>query len=191
MERRRLSRRVFFALLAAVLWLGFLVDGSHALFADQVSLTGNSITSGTTNLLISNSQNASSTVYDKSRVGFSANLNPGDHFDKFFLLKNSSSGNLDFSINVSALINSDDGSGILSNTVLSFSEVDSDGNLVGIPYSASLLMMHNGVLQTGFIIPSASVRRFKVTTSLAQSQTTQGSATNYDLIFTGTQIIGG
>lgn len=189
MHTRRLSRRLFLALLVAVLWLGFLVEGSHALFTDQVSLTGNSISSGTTNLLISNSQNPTSTIFEKSRAGFAASLSPGEVSQKYFLLKNSSDSDTDFKIGITALLNTEDPHGLTEHTKLVFDEIGADGNPTGNRALVYLASLRNAPLDTPFVIPKGTTHRFLVSTSLDPEYTTQGESIGYDLIFTGTQLI--
>lgn len=191
MRTRRFSRRIFFAVLAVLLWLGFVVDGSHALFLDQVNLSGNSITSGTADLLISNSQNPSSTVFDKSRAGFAFNLSPGESAQKYFLLKNSSDGDIDFRLSLNAAVSGDDTNFFSSQIGLLFEEVDSDGNPTGLQETTTLSDLRTGGVQTPFIIPKGVTRRYRLTTTLNSSFNTQGITENYDLIFTGTQLVAG
>jgi hypothetical protein len=189
MRTRQFSRRVFFAVLAVLLWFGFLVDGSHALFNDQVALTGNSIVTGTTDLLISNSQNGSSTVFEKSRVGFVAALSPGQAVEKYFLIKNSSDGNIDFSLGVNANIPAYVADGLGKHTNVQFIEVGSDGLPNGTQATFTLDNLYTAVVQTPFILPKGVTKRYKMVTSLDADYTKQGESLTYDLAFVGTQIV--
>lgn len=191
MQTRRIPRRLFWALLAVILWMGFLVDGSHALYADQVTLTGNSITSGTTDLLISNSQNASSTVFDKSRTGFAFNLSPGEQADRYFLVKNASDGDVDFRLSVAAAVSGTDYMSLIEHTQLVFKEIAPDGSETGNSTQVTLTALRNGPVETPFVITKGSTQRYKMSTSLTPDYGTQGQAATYDLIFIGNQVISG
>ncbi|HSI20830.1 MAG TPA: hypothetical protein VLA04_04000 [Verrucomicrobiae bacterium] len=188
MRRKRITYRVFLALLAAALWLGFLVEGSHALYTDQVQLTGNSVVSGTANLLISNSQNPSSSLFEKSRAGFTSDLSPGESFEKFFFLKNASDGNVDFKIYITTAIPG--GSTPLTSAIfLSFVEVDSEGNPIGQEFRTSVSAGQSMVQDSGFVVPKGSTHRYRLATSLDSTYAQQGQAGQYDIIFTGNQVL--
>lgn len=189
MSKRRFSRRVFLALLAVILWLGFLVDGSHALFTDQASLTGNSITSGTASLLISNSQSASSTIFEDARVGFTSNLSPGEQVQKYFLLKNASDGNVDFRVSLGAIIAPDSSSPLATHLKFLFEEIGADGNPTGTGAVSYLAPLENSPIETPFIIPKGTTKRYLLTTSLDSDFALQNQAASYDLVFTGVQVI--
>jgi hypothetical protein len=189
MPQHRFSRRVFFALLAAILWAGFVVDGSHALFADQVTLTGNSIVSGTANLLLSNSQNPSSTVFDKSRAGFALNLSPGQDGEKYFLLKNSSDGDIDFKVSLSAVLTEDPSHDLSMHTRLVFNEIGADGLPTEVATTATLYSLSTSAQETPFIVPKGTTKRYLVTTHLDEAYQTQGQSLTYDLILIGTQYL--
>lgn len=184
-----LPRRILVALLAVLAWLGFVVEGSHALFTDQATLAGNSITTGTTNLLISNSQNASSTVYDKSRPGFALNLSPGEQSEKYFLLKNSSSGDVDFRLSIGAtnLGSMPIAMGPFLSLILM--QVDDSGTAIGSPFVTLLSDTLSSSRETPFILPKGSTQRFKLISKLSDTYSTQGDAVSYDLVMTGKQVI--
>jgi hypothetical protein len=184
--RYRFARRLFFALLAVMLWLGFVVDGSHALFSDSVRLVGNTLTTGTTNLLISNSQNPTSTVFDKERAGFAMALNPGESVGKFFLIKNANDGGVNFQLFLNSALASGDTSMPLYVTV-TLQEVDHDGVGVGPTAQFNLENLMHNYLELPFVVQTGEVKRFQIITKLEGAYSTQNTSIAYALNFSGTQ----
>lgn len=190
MQRKPL-RKLVLALLAVLLWLGFLVDGSYALFSDQVSLTGNSVVSGTTNLLISNSQNPTSTIFEKTREGFDLDLSPGESADRYFLLKNTGSANVTFKLSFGTSVPTGGPNTISAATDLRIVEVDSEGVPVGSDVAFNVWAYNNSFMETQMLVPKGVAKRYRLTTSLSSSFNQQGEALNYDLIVKGLQVLGG
>ena len=180
------KRSVLMALCVLLTWLSFVVDGAHALFVDSTALTGNVITTGSVNILVSNSQNPSSTVYDETRPGFSWSLIPGVFVDKYFLIKNTSPSNIEMDID--AFIVTSDIDPALNNLVdISIVQVDATGVETGEAMESTLgeLRDHHSVIFGS--IPQGEYRRFKMSVRLNSSYTGQGDSATYDLILTGTQ----
>lgn len=186
--RTKRVRRIIYAVLAVLLWMGFVVDGIHALYTDQVTLTGNSITSGTANLLISNSQNGNSTLFEKTRVGFDFDLTPGESGEKYFFIKNASTSNITFGLSLAAEIQGQ--IPILTQFLsLTFTPVDSDGQVTGNPTTVQLSQLVNSQKPLPFTVPKGVASRFKLTTSLSPDFANQGESVTYDLIFNGIQVL--
>lgn len=178
-----------FSMLVIIAWFGLIAEGAHALYADTATLAANSISSGSTDLQVSNSQSASSTSYADSRTGFSFALNPGESDEKYFFLKNVSTSNTLLDIDVAAG-NASGVSDIVDAVAIEFTPVDSTGSPVGQPVTCSLgyyLANHVGL---GVSIDKGGVQRFKVRASLKQLYATPGQSVSYDLVFTGTQHVG-
>jgi hypothetical protein len=182
------TRRLLMGLLVALLWLGFIVDGSQALYSKQIRLNGNTVTTGTSDLLISNSQNASSTIYEQTRPGFALSLVPGQSADRFFLVKNASQGLVDFRLYSSAVIHSDSTGNLTQNVALTFTEVDSDGVAIGQPFTVSMTELANNIRITPFTVVKGEVKRFRLTTHLSPGVTTENAVLNYDLVIEGSQV---
>lgn len=183
----RTSKRLIYSLAIVLAWLGFVVEGSHALFNSSAILASNAITTGTAGLEISNSQNGSSTTYASSRPGFALNLNPGESDTHYFFLKNVSSGNTDFDISVNG-VEADGASATLEQGVqLEFTPVDSTGNPTGSVVSQPLQSILSSSLQLNVIVPANTVQRFRLKTTLSGTYAGQGDTTGYDLSFTGVQ----
>jgi predicted ribosomally synthesized peptide with SipW-like signal peptide len=190
--RRRFSRPVVFALLATMLWLGFVVDGTHALFSDQVQLTGNTISSGTADLLISNSQNSSSTIFEDTRPGFALDLSPGGSQEKYFLLKNSNESSVDLRISLDADLIGNDPTGMVGYISFAFIEVDGSGTPIGQGVTTTLpALLQSGQVSSDFVVPQGQTRRFRMTTTMDAAYTEQSAGISYDLRFIGTQLLGG
>jgi len=184
---RSLPRRVVYALLLALLWLGFVVEGSHALFASAATLGGSTITTGTTSLLISNSQNGTSTTFSDTRPGFSVSLAPGQHDDHYLILKNASSAAVDFDAAVMATVTAPGPGTLAGATTLQFTPVDSSGATTGAMVQSALDTLNGQTLQLGVTIPQGTTQRFLVRTVLDSSYADQGQSLTYDLRFSGTQ----
>jgi hypothetical protein len=184
--RTKIPKRLFYSLLIVLLWLGFVVDGSHALFSDAATLAGNTITTGTADLLVSNSQNASSTVFEESRPGFAFTLSPGESGEKYFLLKNASGGNVDFDLSLSATV--PNGNSPLATALnLAIQEIDETGTPTGTVFSVPLSSLLSEPTPLGLTIGKSTTKRFKLRTSLSSAYGTQADSISYDLVFTGNQ----
>lgn len=182
------SRRQRFALVlvALCLWLGLAVEGSQALFTDQASLTGSSMTTGSTDLLISNSQNPTSTTYEESRPGFAVHLVPGESMEKFFLLKNVSSGPVTLGTTLlSNLINTP--SDLASALTVEVVPVNADGEAIEAPVSSTLLGLSQSQMTLAGTIEPNSTQRYRLRYTLAASYSAQAQAGGFDLVFTGQQ----
>ncbi len=188
MSQHPRRQRFTLALVALLLWFGLAVEGSQALFTDQAMLTGSALTTGSTNLLISNSQNPSSTTYEETRPGFPVDLVPGESMEKFFLLKNVSSGPVTLVTRISAnLVNAP--ADLASALTLEVVPVNADGEATEAPVSSSLTALaQNPVLMSGTILPNAT-QRYRLTYTLSPSYSAQAQAGGFDLIFTGQQQI--
>jgi len=179
------------ALIAGVLvlaWFGILADRSHALYTDSASLTGNSIITGSVDLLVSNSQAGSSTTYAAARPGFELHLSPSQTDEHFLLLKNSGSGNVSLGLyaQVAASASSQP---VLSATSVELTPVDADGNAVGTPVTATLGSMLATPLDMRTSIASGDAQRFRMRTKLDSTFSGQAVTAQYDLIFNGVQTI--
>jgi predicted ribosomally synthesized peptide with SipW-like signal peptide len=182
-------RRLACGLAVVLVWLGFVVGGSHALFSDAVTLSSNSITTGTVDLLISNSQAASSTTFADSRPGFADMLSPGMSADHYLILKNSSAAGVTMEIDMSVPSGGLDAD-LSSALTLQFLPVDSTGVANGTPVQATLSQLASTPLHLqGITLPSGASQRVKVNTLLSYGYSHQNSSQNYDLVFTGTQRI--
>lgn len=183
---RKFPKRIFYSLAIVLAWLAFAVEGSHALFVDSVALTGNTITSGSADLLISNSQNGSSTTYSVDRPGFSFLLSPGQSEEQYFLLKNASISDVPFDIQfraVSQVSNSD----LKPAIKLEFTPVDSTGIATGSSFGGTLDEILTQEKASGVTIPAGSAQRFKMVVTLLPIYSKQNQTITYDLFFTGLQ----
>lgn len=180
----RAPKRIFYSLLILLLWLGFVVDGTHALFSSSAVLAGNTINSGTASLLVSNSQNGSSTLFDAERPGFDFTLVPGETDQRYFFLKNVSTGIVDFDLGVSAQVSS--GVNFANRVDIGFYPVDDNGTATMAGYSATLAEISANTA-TGLVLPSDSTQRYILRVTLHREVTDQGAELSFGLTFTGTQ----
>ena len=180
-------RRLVCSLAIVLVWLGFIVEGSHALLTDAATLTANTINTGSVDLLISNSQAATTTTYADSRVGFTDLLAPGMSAERFIFLKNASGSgvSLDVSVGATTTVQDSDLSSLLT---LTFQPVDSVGANSGTSTTLALHELNQHIFAlTGSTIASSSAQRFKIITHLAPEYAKQNTSVSYDLNFNGTQ----
>lgn len=187
---RNKKRSVLMALCVLLSWLSFVVDGAHALLIDTTSLTGNAITTGTTDLLISNSQNPSSTVYEETRPGFTLSLTPGVPVEKYFLIKNSSPSEVDMDIDAYVVTPIPPPGSLADSVNIKLEPVDSTGTAIGPVISTSLASLRASHSAVFGQVPRNTFTRFKITTTLSNGYSLQNQEMTYDLIFTGTQHLG-
>jgi hypothetical protein len=182
------KQKIVVCALTLIAWTSFVATGSFALFRDQVTLTDNTVTTGTASLKISNSQNASSTIYEDSRVGFATELVPGQSSTKFFLVKNVSDATIGFDL--SATVTLMGGSqGMVNGIQLEIMPVDENGiDLLGQhPVGGLLANMSSSVQPLGIVVQKGEVQRFRLTTSLVESIELQSDTASYNLVINGTQ----
>lgn len=185
----KIPKRLLYSLCLALIWLSFVAEGSHALFSDKSSLTGSIITTGTVDLLVSNSQNGSSTTYADTRPGFSYNLVPGQSDERYILLKNASASDVPMDIDIDTVIKLPI-TDLAASVNLEFTPVDADGNPTGSPVSGQMNTLVTTRLSSKISIASGATQRFRLKTTLANGYTGQNSSLTYDLFFTGTQHLG-
>jgi len=189
---QKISRRNFVAALLIVLvWLGFVISGSHALLSESASLTGNTLTIGSAGLLISNSQSPNPSVFDASAPGFSLPLNPGDTEDRFFTLKNTSSARIALNIDMSLSINGQNQLPIASNATLDVVPVDNSGNPLPDSTGAggTLQALSGSHVNISGFIPEGGTQRYRLRTMVDASESDPHDSITYDLILTGTQRV--
>jgi len=183
---RGLAKKLFYSTLILLLWLGFVVEGSHALLSDSAALAGNSITTGSADLVVSNSQSPTSTTYADSRPGFPLTLVPGQADEHFFLLKNMSSSNVPLAIDASAVVQDGD-STFPPNISLEFTPVDGSGTPTGAPVTSTLKDLEGQNLNLGTTLAPGQFQRYRLHTTLEIHFAQQGINQTYDLVFTGTE----
>lgn len=174
-----------------LMWVGLIAMESRAVFTDEVSLTGNSITTGSVNLLISNSQNPSSTTFEKTREGFSFTLLPGQSAEKYFLLKNASAYESNFEIGVKANLPSDVDEVLAQSILLEITPVDGEGNTVSgqIIYDNLAGLKRDTYPILGPLIPKGGIQRYRIKTTMAENYKVPQVGVTYDLIFQGVQKV--
>jgi hypothetical protein len=179
------------AILGTLAFIGIAGGGAQALLSDGSTLTGNSLTSGTAGMLVSNSQAGSSTTYEKVREGFTLSLNPGQTIEKYFLLKNVSPS--EFMLNTSVIAAHTSPVSPLHNDVfVTFTAVDAQGNTLPQGNGAEATLAQLGLSHLplpGPAIGRGAAQRYKVSYRMSTEVTAQSQAMNYDLIFTGTQAL--
>jgi hypothetical protein len=186
-ERNSMKRKLLYSLLIVLAWLGFLVEGSHALFSASTTLTGNTINTGTVELQISNAQTGGSTAaFAASAQGFAYNLNPGSNDMRFMYLKNTSQINAAMDITVLAntnVVNNE----FFNAVTMEFAPVDESGASTGTPVSVTLNSLANAQIPLGVSIPQGASQRIRVKTALSSGYARQSQSIAYDLTFNGSQ----
>jgi hypothetical protein len=181
-----MRKRVLYSILIILAWFGFVVEGSHALFVDAATLSGSSVTTGTVDLQISNSQNGSSTLYADSRPGFSMILNPGEFQDNYLFLKNASASPISMDVDVLAAMQTTSVE-LQKSLALEFVPVDSAGVATADPIQMSMTQLTTARQSLKVSLDKGGTQRFRVRTSLISSFASQGQAVTYDLVFNGVQ----
>lgn len=180
-------RRLVCGLVLVLAWAGFVIDGSHALFTDSATLAGNSITSGSTDLLISNSQNGGSNLFAETRPGFSHKISPAHSDENYIFLKNSSPSEISLDIDVSIANPSITNSEITRFTTITIVAVDANGESSGTPVGSSMNALMTVHAPLGVSIPPGGTQRLRLMVGFAPELTVQNQTMTYDLVFTGTQ----
>ncbi|MBU6389593.1 hypothetical protein KGQ71_03685 [Patescibacteria group bacterium] len=182
----RIRKRIFYSLMVMLVWLGFVVEGSHALLTSMAILTGNSVSSGTAELKISSSQSSPPTTFSDSATGFAYNLVPGQSAEYYFTLENASPE--DISLDTMVSVNySDQIASIYNASTLEIVPVDNTGAPQGSGMSGTLDVLRNTQTSLGSTIAAGSAQRYKAKVTLDQSYTTGNDSSNFDLYFTGVQ----
>jgi hypothetical protein len=183
---QRVPKKIFYSLLLVLLWLGFLVEGSHALLNSSATLASNSLTTGSAGLLVSDSQTAQATGFAPTQPGFTYSIVPGVTQSNYFYLNNDSPANIPLDIDVMA--NSQAGTNDLTAaTNLSFVPVDDNGKATGTAVSIPFNNLESQHTNLGSTVPPGSVQRYRVDQLVAPSYASAGKSITYDLVFTGTQ----
>ena len=183
---RNLYKRLVYSLAIILVWLGFVVEGSHALLSATATLKGSTINTGTADLLINNSQDPTPSSFSASQPGFAYNLIPGQSQDYYFYLKNSSASDLPFDINVVPSVQNQ-ASDLFAATNIEFTPVDSSGTPSGIPVAGTLASMTNQISPLGTTISQNGVQRYRLRVNLSSSYVNQNQTLSFDLAFTGVQ----
>jgi len=174
-------------MLLVLAWLSFVVEGSHALLATATTLTGSTITTGSTSLLISNSQNGSSTLFSDTRPVFAFNVTPGDTDVKYFILKNASTSKFGLDVDALAVLPNPVPGNLASLATIQITPVDAGGNPTGPRAQFTLETLGKMHLNLGTTINSGETQRYQIGVYLEPTYQGQGDAISFDLVFTGTQ----
>jgi hypothetical protein len=182
-----MKKRLLYSLLIVLAWLGFLVEGSHALFTASATLTGNTINTGTVELQISNAQsNAGTAAFAASQPGFAYNLNPGSSDTRYFYLKNNSQSDVPMDITsiANAQVNNQE---FFNAMTMEFAPVDEASTPTGTPVVVTMSSLTGGQAPLGVTIPKGATQRVRLKTSLSSSYSRQNQSFSYDLTFYGAQ----
>lgn len=183
---RNVPRKVLYSLSVLLLWLSFVVEGSHALFTSAATLTSSNIMTGTSMLTVSNSQDPSPTDFQTSAPGFTFTISPGTSQQYYFSLQNSSPSQIDLDIDAS-VANANLSNGIADATTLTFTPVDSLGSPTAEPSSATLTTLLNQHKTINSTVLKGGQQRYLVKASLAPTFTAQSLPLSFDIVLTGTQ----
>jgi hypothetical protein len=164
------KQRILFATLGVIAWTALTAGGTRALLSDAATLTNNGLTTGSANLLISNSQASSS----------------------YFFLKNTSTSEIMLDTSVQAAITS--GQSAMNDAIkIAFYAVDATGGAIGAEgpvVEASLTALQQQRLDLpGPAVGRGATQRYKMVISLAASVSSANQAVSYDLVFNGVQSL--
>lgn len=182
----KLPKRLVYSLAIVLVWLGFIVEGSHALFADAVSLTDNKINTGSVDLQISTSQDSYPLVFNQTEPGFNFNIDPGKSIEKYVTLKNVSPSDVSLDIFAYTVLRQTEISDakMLS---LEITPVDQDGLLMGTVVKEDLSVFSTGMYKTNIVLGKEMTQRFLLKVTLDPLYTIQNKAIDFDIYFSGVQ----
>jgi len=181
-----MRKRILYSLLIVLAWLGFVVEGSHALFSDQAALAGNTITTGSVDLLISNSQSSSSTTYADTRPGFAMSLVPGGKDEHYIILKNASTSDVPMDITLAANLQTPNPD-LSAQVILDILPVDGTGQPTGQTVTIPLDALQGSQHDLSVSVAKGATQRLLIRTSLQSLYSNQGQSLAYDLTFNGVQ----
>jgi len=184
---KQFPRKIFYSVLLVLAWLSFAVEGSHALLSSGTTLTGSTITTGSTSLLLSNSQSGSSTLFSDTRPGFSFTVTPGSADTKYFILKNASTAKFGLDIDALAVLPAQLTGNLANQITIDITPVDATGNPTGPKAELVLESLSKMHLNLGTTINSGETQRYQIGAYLEPTYEGQGESVSFDLIFTGTQ----
>lgn len=182
----KVPRKVFYSLLLVLVWLGFLTEGSHALLNSSAALAGNTLTTGSTGLLLSTAQDPANDLFSTSRPGFLLTGIPGIGDTHYLTLKNTSPSRTALDISVMATAQ-DLPQDMMLDTGFTFTTVNADGSTVGTPVVLTMtsIMNQNGNLKLA--MPADAQQRIKMETMVSPQHSKSGETGTFDLTFTGIQ----
>jgi hypothetical protein len=159
--------------------------GTRALLSDQVTLAANTFSTGTVSLQISKSTSTSGgTFTDTSIAGFTGKVLPGQTISETVWLKNNSS---DADMSIAAQTASVSGEIDPVDVTVAFTPVNPDGSSSGGTPVSQTLTDWISPTSLGTTLVHGGKQRYKMDVTLASSISTPG-ASNFDFIFTGTQV---
>jgi hypothetical protein len=180
------TRRLLYGLGLVLVWLGFVTEGSYSLFSDTATLASNTLTTGSIDLQVSNSQAGSSTTYSDSRPGFTHPVGPGQESVHYFLLKNQSPSDIPLDLLVMTSLYGE--SQMVADSVeLSFTPVNADGDSIGSEVRTKLGDIVRVPESLGVTVAKGVAQRFRFAVVLSPGYTQQNQSVNYDLVFIGNQ----
>ena len=183
---QRVPRKVFFSLLLVLVWLGFITEGSHALLSSSATLAGNTLTTGSTNLLISSAQDPANDLFALSRPGFVLTGVPGISDTHYLTLKNNSPSKSALDIDLMATPQ-DLPQDLMIDTSFTFTTVSPDGVPIGTPVVTSMISIMNQHGSLKLTIPADAQQRIKMETAVSPQHSKAGEIGSFDLAFTGVQ----
>ena len=159
-------------------------SATQALLTDTASLTANTFSTGSVNLLINVNKTGGS--FGDTKTGFSQTLLPGETVTKFIRLKNEDSG-VDLAIaaqavNVTGAISPED-------VNVTFTAVDSLDAPVGAPVTKTLAAWQTIGDLGDPDIASDATQRYTMDVEIDESVTSPGISVTFDFVFTGTQVV--
>lgn len=174
---------------------GSAILGTQALLTDTATLAANTVSTGSINLTISNSQSSTNpTTFSESRPGFNnVAVRPGQTKSFLFWLKNNET-DVAMSLSGQATVATTTDGVAENQVIISIIPVNDDGtDIGGAPIaSANLQQWKASVLSFGF--PPAyellanTRHRYRMDVKMDNGITLPGTAT-FDFVFTGTEVV--
>lgn len=178
--------RLFISLFLIVVVSTTAFASTRALLSDEVTLTANTFSTGTVDLQITTGTGSD---YAETHAGFSGTLLPGQTTNKFVKLRNNGSG-----VAMTIAAQAANLAGIPGNKVVVSFTPWTSGSLSGHIEDGAITTTHTltewATTPTDLGNPtlgSGNIQYYKMDVTIDPSVTTSGS-TNFDFVFTGTQV---
>jgi hypothetical protein len=182
----KLPKRLVYSLAIALVWLGFIVEGSHALFADAVSVTDNKINTGSVDLQVSTSQDSYPLVFNQTEPGFNFILDPGKSVEKYVTLKNVSPSDVALDIFTYTALKQTNISDAKM-VSLEITPVDQNGLLMGTVVKEDLSVFSTSTFKTNIVLGKGMTQRFLLKMTLDPLYINQNQGMDFDIYFSGVQ----
>ncbi|HSA83534.1 MAG TPA: hypothetical protein VLF20_01455 [Patescibacteria group bacterium] len=178
-------KKLLFSLFIIAAVGGTSIAATRALLSDQAVLSENTFSTGTVGLLVAKGQSGG--TFQEETIGFEATLLPGETFTNYFRLKNDSP---DAHFSIAAQATEVGGSITSDDVIVSFTPVNSSEDPIGATVTKTLAEWEASPASLGLPnIADGATQEYQIDVTLDDDVASGGATTEFDFVFTGTQII--